>query len=367
MNFILNFQHLNNRYLIHHFNFETNDDLAVGQFKGNYSLNKFMSLHDWRLLFEHLDETIQNYLKKPKTKPITTSIDVTDSNMNMAIEWSKLDSELYGQLFRTIDFSEVFPFVMSINVAMKSNLNQFKSSTPPTVTKPTTSKNGMTTATALRNDVRELRIIIPRLQVDENGKFINEQSLIQNNKRKHRSLNDTITPLKMLPPKRLSVRNSTVSCSSTPYVPKQSRMPEANLSNISIEINDNNESKKTNENRKLKPRLTKTPQPSKRKDGSKRVKKKIQVSIGQLTSKPKKSVKGKKTTATATVAAAKKKKPSMPKSKRVETSSDVQSIDTDESDVFQKPKPVKRTQNSNKENNGPTPETNGNDSRQIVM
>lgn len=99
--------------------------MSIGHFVGNYSMNKFMSLLEWRMIFKHLDKLIEKYLKKPQTKRTNVLVDLADTNIELNVGWTGMDADFYGKLFPVIDLDMVYPFVMVVEIGYKSNMNKF--------------------------------------------------------------------------------------------------------------------------------------------------------------------------------------------------------------------------------------------------
>lgn len=110
---------------MHHFEFERNDKTAIGKSAGNCSLNKFMSLNDWIQIFDGLNESVQNYVKKPNKRPAAAVRRIDDTNFELNVEWIELDEQFYSKLLTSIDFNKVFPFVIKLKVVLRSNIDKY--------------------------------------------------------------------------------------------------------------------------------------------------------------------------------------------------------------------------------------------------
>lgn len=218
-------------YLVHHFQFECNDGKVFGNYVGNWTLNKFMSLHDWHQIFISLNTPIQHYIAKPTKRPTQTKQHIGDTNFELNIAWVKMDASIYSKLFTGIDFSLVFPYVIKVRVSLRSNVDKFRdgvdvslesqaheavattatagttdttsnrqrtlkrSAVQPSVQEPSKPANGPARTPI---ELRECCVRLPLLQFDENGQVIqapetNQQQQpppqpVRNSKRKFSSI-----------------------------------------------------------------------------------------------------------------------------------------------------------------------------------
>lgn len=388
-------------------------------------MNKFMSLFEWRMIFEHMAKLIKKYLKMPKTKLPNDSIDLTDTNIELNVEWSEMDAAFYGKIFPSINLEIVYPFVMVVKVGYKSNMNKFvpsagegsnqianndkserngpslvakisvasssntKSSTPKSPKKSAPLVGSNVDITLMKtigsndsvgaNVTRLFSICLDRLTADEIDRLTGSTSLSNitvptsgEKKRKHQRFNDSVsTPQKQMSAKRPAPETPFVnSVNSTPYVRLSKIDPnsiETDVSRISAE-NDKSTKKtkagpKSTKTKKVNKvdrfntnLLTKSPLVTKKTVAKsvKNAKPRLQVSIGHLTAKPKKSSKVKKYTH--------KVKKSKNGSKLVNgESSSLEIIDPNASDPFQQPS-TSRASNE-KENH---PQYNGNPQPMLV-
>lgn len=235
----------------------------------------------------------------------------------------------------------------------------------------TSSKTNGSNASVDANGTRPFTIPLQRLTTDEIDRLTGSTSLKiptgGAKKRKHQSLNDSVsTPQKEMPAKRPAPETPFVdSVNSTPYVRLSKIDPEPIETDVSRILAENDKptgtkagpksskTKKVNSNNNDKNRLTKTPLSSKR-SGTKAAKKlakpRLQVSIGHLTAKPKKSSKVKKSTHKA--------KKSKKSSKLVNGESmSMEIVEGSASDPFQQPGTSQAS--NNKENHRPEPQSNG--------
>lgn len=196
-----------------------------------------MSLNDWHRILDYLNDPVENYVKNPFRKPIEMVRQIDNSNLELHIQWMDMDA-LYSKLLSSVDFDLVFPFVIKVKVALRSNVNDFVSNSPAILEKSSdrkkTSERKETvdkapqmpilplTATANGDSgktikLRECCVRLPILEFDGNGKVIQNQNI--RNKRKHHSLaTDDIQPVKLTP----KIHNETNdlfmgSSSSTPF------------------------------------------------------------------------------------------------------------------------------------------------------
>lgn len=233
----MHFQH-GDKYLIHHFNFERNDSTTIGLFAGNCSLNKFMSLHDWYQIFDDLSEPMQKYIINPNVQPVAYKRKIDDTNFELNITWDELDATFYSKLLQSIDFNCVFPYVIKVNVSLRSNIDQFAAINVPVKTpiRRTTAadrKKAPKRESARLNgsqavitngvphersfEIKDCCVRLPMLRFDENGQVI--QNGVRN-KRKHSSIIDDETTSVRITSNQREVKNDIFMCSSssTPFV-----------------------------------------------------------------------------------------------------------------------------------------------------
>lgn len=84
-----------------------------------------MSLNDWIQIFDGLNESVQNYVKKPNKRPAAAVRRIDDTNFELNVEWIELDEQFYSKLLTSIDFNKVFPFVIKLKVIMRSNIDKY--------------------------------------------------------------------------------------------------------------------------------------------------------------------------------------------------------------------------------------------------
>lgn len=84
-----------------------------------------MSLNDWIQIFDGLNESVQNYVKKPNKRPAAAVRRIDDTNFELNVEWIQLDEQFYSKLLTSIDFNKVFPFVIKLKVIMRSNIDKY--------------------------------------------------------------------------------------------------------------------------------------------------------------------------------------------------------------------------------------------------
>lgn len=235
--FLRLFTQHSDRYLVHHFKFECNDSKVFGNYIGNWTLNKFMSLHDWQQIFISLNAPIQHYIENPTKRPTQQQQHIGDTNIELNIAWIKMDASIYPKLFTEIDFSLVFPYVIKVMVSLRSNIDKFNPIVDVPIESPTHDavaiaagavENGGATETlpnrkrtTKRNvnvklspqepseqtngiangmpiQMKECCVRLPLLQFDENGHVIQERQQqeeqqpqtqpARNNKRKYGSM-----------------------------------------------------------------------------------------------------------------------------------------------------------------------------------
>lgn len=169
-----------------------------------------MSLHDWHQIFEHLSEPIEKYAEDSHVKPAPTKCKIADTNFQLDISWARLDTSFYSKLLNTLDFSCVFPYVIKVNVTLRSNIDKFfadESNKLPIQHTPAKERRIVSKKRSnklnspqpvienggLNNEVelKECRVILPMLQFDENGQVISNNNGIRK-KRKHSSLENDV-------------------------------------------------------------------------------------------------------------------------------------------------------------------------------
>lgn len=193
------FQH-SERCLIHHYEFENNDGIAFGVFKGNSSLNKFMSSNDWQMILDCLKDPIKIYKKTPNVKPTSKKFTLNNLNIEFETSWFDLDVEFYGKLLRSVNMSLAYPFLIFIKVCMRSNIDGFVCAPSPV-----SNESNNPRSNDLLNDMKTCRVVLTKINsIDE----LKETS--QEKKRKLSYIDDDIhgVPLKSTP------------SSSTPFIRK---------------------------------------------------------------------------------------------------------------------------------------------------
>ncbi|XP_031630546.1 uncharacterized protein LOC116345382 [Contarinia nasturtii] len=126
MTHIIEYTKHSDNYLVYHFEFECNDDSAIGKYAGNCSLNKFMSLNDWHQILNALHEPVEYYIQNPLRKPTAIERQIDSTNFQLQITWTDMDVAFYSKLLHSIDFNSVFPFVIDVKVFQRSNVDKFK-------------------------------------------------------------------------------------------------------------------------------------------------------------------------------------------------------------------------------------------------
>lgn len=168
-----------------------------------------MSLHDWHKIFDDLNGPVQSYVIEPNVKPAECVLKIDDTNFELNIAWEETDTSFYSKLLDSIDFDLVFPYVIKINVCLRSNVDKFVSNgmAKMSATKKSTdrkktihktpiktlhkkSKNSTKTSMVIANGalpnsikLKECCVRLPLLQFDENGDVIQNRK-----KRKHSEL-----------------------------------------------------------------------------------------------------------------------------------------------------------------------------------
>lgn len=187
-----------------------------------------MSLNDWQIILDDLSETIENYVENYTEQPVSSVRHTTDTNFELHIEWIQLDVLFYSKLLESLDFDVVLPFVMKVNVSLRSNIGKFTRASPikspahdSTVQRK---KSTRKTPTLVNNELETIKlkeccVRLPVLEFDENGEVIQRE--LMRKKRKHSLLQSAESHSKKDTPRgseELMGASFMCSTTSTPFV-----------------------------------------------------------------------------------------------------------------------------------------------------
>lgn len=229
-----------------------------------------MSLNDWHKILNELSELVGDYVKNPFRQPTETVRQIDNTNFELHIQWMDLDALVYSKLLPSVDFNLVFPFVIKVKVAVRSNVDEFipdssvRKTTPKQ--KTTADKSSLRSIVSKTKDdsgnsikLRECCVRLPLLRFDENGEVI--QNDVIRNKRKHSSIVADESRLVKITPKIRNESNELfmLSSSSTPFARNGF---DAALKTIGNEIHGSHSISSQKTVKRLTNRLTTTPRTS---------------------------------------------------------------------------------------------------------
>lgn len=208
-----------------------------------------MSLNDWHNILNDLNGAVESYVENPLVKPDSAVHVIGDTSFELNISWIDVDEAFYSKLLQNLDFRLVFPFVIKVNVTIRTNVDKFSAAEPiltPIVPKKKTIDKSVVVITTPQDSsikLKECCVRLPLLKFDENGDVIQKE--IVRNKRKHSALvedDNTSTPCFM------SFKTST------PFVPNGDVALDQSKNEVTLTFNE--------KIRKVPHRLTTTPRSS---------------------------------------------------------------------------------------------------------
>lgn len=189
----------------------------------------------WHKILDDLSDSVDSYVKNPFRQPTESIRQIANTNFQLHIQWMDMEASFYSKLLSSIDFDLVFPFVIKVNVSLRSNVDEFVpvATAKSPVRKKTAERKktadkspqvlGVPLANGYSSDsikLKECCVRLPIMHFDENGELIQNHDGNKRNKRKHSSIvSDEMQPMK-LTPKIRDGSNDLFMCSSssTPFV-----------------------------------------------------------------------------------------------------------------------------------------------------